>query len=229
MGFYFFQFFTWTIAFWFSMFVHDLVLYGYARFGEVQGKNYDPVLYEIDPPTMASREWIGLLLMPFLCFQWAFFIAGFGFMLGLSRSPLFFDWIDEHPRRAAIVHCFGPLVHLLLLAASFWALSSGLHAGEFAFRSSDFTFHLVDGGFLDPLVEVLVHIYVYNLVLFILQMLPLPGFDGAYICLLFLPKRWAQWVNLRMHQWRYFGMTTAWLLFLIFGGNLLNFAWKLVL
>lgn len=211
------------------MVLHDAVLYSYVRFVELEGKEHDPVLYDVSPITMAQREWIGLLLLPLFSFHWAFLFSGFGFMLGFSRSPVFFDWIEKHPARTGWIHCFGPLVHFILLVASFLALRSGINSGLFYFQASDFTLHLTDGGFLDPMVEILFHLYNLNLVMFILQLLPLPAFDGSLSLMLILPKSLGQRLNLCMHQWRYFGAITAWLLFLTFGGELLRIGWELVL
>lgn len=151
----------WLVAFVVSATVHEAAHAWVAMLGGDRTA-YQGGQVTLNPLPHMQREPFGMIVLPLLSLwlnqgQWCF---------GYAHAPYDPFWADRHPRRAALMSAAGPVGNLLLVAIAFTVL---WFTGEPTSDSAE-AVRRIAGTFL-----------VLNLVLAILNLIPLPPLDGAGI------------------------------------------------
>jgi Zn-dependent protease len=142
----------------------------------------------LDPLPHMKREPFGMVILPILT------VLMNGFPIGYASAPFDPAWAARHPKRAAWMALAGPGANLALTLLAFAAIRFGLSTGRFVppdmlgFRHV--TMALGDAGSLAGASALLLSIFFsMNLLLFVLNMLPVPPLDGSGALALVLPER----------------------------------------
>jgi Zn-dependent protease len=145
-----------------------------------------------------------------------------GWTIGWASAPYDPEWAERHPRRAALMAAAGPVANLLLAIAAFALLRIGLVLGAFDAPAQVALDRLVvPAAASDPLgifafaAIALSVLFTLNVLLFVLNMLPLPPLDGASVMTLALPRRAASRVRalVCMPGMSFVGLLAAWRFF----------------
>ncbi len=139
----------------------------------------------LNPLPHLLREPFGTLVVPLISY-FLYASAGNRWMLGWASAPYDPAWEERHPRRAALMALGGPLANLLLTLIALLVLRLGLENGVWTAPTPDefASDHLVVApvgtvwGGIGRFFSVL---FTLNLVLAVLNLLPLPPLDGASI------------------------------------------------
>ncbi|UCD23066.1 MAG: site-2 protease family protein [Gemmatimonadota bacterium] len=130
----------------------------------------------LDPTPHIRREPFGMVVLPII----TVLISGWPF--GFASAPYDPRWAMRYPRRAAWMALAGPGSNLLLVVIAGLIINLGLLANLFHAPESVSFGHVTAAnaaGFMDTIAFVLGVIFSLNLVLFILNMLPIPPLDGS--------------------------------------------------
>lgn len=145
----------------------------------------------LDPLPHMKREPFGMVVLPILS------IALSGFPLGYASAPFDPIWAARHPQRAAWMALAGPGANLVMTLAAFGAIRLGIALGSFeapdglGFRQV--TQAIGEPGSLAAASAFLLSIFFsMNLLLFVLNMMPVPPLDGAGALPLVLPDAWVE-------------------------------------
>jgi len=169
----------------FSMVCHEAAHAWAARLGG------DPTAYlggqmSLDPLPHIRRERVGMVWAPLL----SFFLFGGAWMLGWASAPCDAGWRLRRPRAAALMAAAGPLANLLIAAAALAALKALLGSGWVEWREAggQRPFLFAGEGLAGPVVAAGLYLALFlNLILAILNLTPLPPFDGLAVASAFFP------------------------------------------
>ncbi|MEZ4588978.1 MAG: site-2 protease family protein [Gemmatimonadales bacterium] len=167
----------------------------------------------LDPRPHIKREPFGMVILPLLS------VAVSGWPFGFASAPYDPNWALRHPRRAAWMALAGPGANLLLVLLAVLLIRVGMLAGVF-YPPESLSFGQVtgtNGGGIWSAVAMLVSVFFsLNLVLLILNLIPVPPLDGSAAIPLLLSDRasaryqrfiWGQpaltWIGLLV-AWRLF-------------------------
>jgi len=167
----------------------------------------------LDPRPHIKREPFGMVILPLLS------VAVSGWPFGFASAPYDPHWALRHPRRAAWMALAGPGANLLLVILAVLLIRVGMLAGVF-FPPESLSFGHVtgtNGGGIWSAIGMLVSVFFsLNLVLLILNLIPVPPLDGSAAIPLILSDRasaryqrfiWGQpaltWIGLLV-AWRLF-------------------------
>ncbi len=173
---------TYYIVFLFSTTLHEAA-HAWAAY-----RGGDPTAYHggqvsLDPRPHIRREPVGMVLLPVV----SVLLSGWPF--GFASAPYDPNWAVRHPKRAALMALAGPASNLLLVLLAGVLLRVGVAAGVF-FPPDRVGFgHLADavpGGLWSGVAPVLSAFFSLNLLLAVLNLLPLPPLDGSGAVPLFL-------------------------------------------
>lgn len=151
---------------------------------------YEGGQVSIDPVPHMKREPFGMVVLPVLG------LALSGFPIGYASAPFNLDWAQRYPKRAAWMALAGPGANLALALAVALAIRGGMAMGAFeapAGVSFDQVTTAVGG---DPsslpgaAAGILSLLFSMNLLLFAINMIPLPPLDGSGALPLILPEGW---------------------------------------
>jgi Zn-dependent protease len=130
----------------------------------------------IDPTPHIRREPFGMVVLPVI----SVLLSGWPF--GFASAPYDPNWARRYPRRAAWMALAGPGANLLLIIIAAVLINIGV-ALELFYSPERISFGHVTaasgGGFMGSLAFLLGVFFSLNLVLFLLNMLPLPPLDGS--------------------------------------------------
>jgi Zn-dependent protease len=143
----------------------------------------------IDPIPHMRREPFGMVILPILT------VALSGWPIGYASAPYDPAWAVRHPKRAGWMALAGPAANLGLVVIAGLLVRAGMWAGLFEVPA---TVHLTRitsvapgaGEWIASLVLLLSIFFSMNLLLFVLNMIPLPPLDGSGALPLVLPERW---------------------------------------
>jgi len=176
-------------VYWYAGFLISVTLHeaSHAFFALKFG---DPTAYRggqvtLNPIPHMRREPIGMLAAPLLSFFWN------GWMIGWGSAPYDPNWALDNPRKSALMALAGPGANLLLLIGAGVLIRIGLAAGFFAAPESlEFAKVIIapDNKTLAGLATFVSIMFSLNLILFCLNLLPLPPLDGTALPLLFLER-----------------------------------------
>lgn len=177
-------------VFVFSVTIHEAAhAWAAMKGGDLTAYNGGQV--SLDPIPHMKREPFGMVILPILS------VAMSGFPIGYASAPFDPIWAARHPRRAAWMALAGPGANLAMTLAAVAAIRIGVAAGEFLPPDS-LGFRQVaaavgDSGSLAAAGAFLLSIFFsMNLLLFVLNMLPVPPLDGSGALPLILPDRWVE-------------------------------------
>jgi Zn-dependent protease len=150
----------------------------------------DPTAYHggqvsLSPLPHMRREPIGMVLLPIL----TVIVSGWPF--GYASAPYDPAWAARYPRRAAWMALAGPAANLAIMAVAALVLRVGLGRGVFLPPESVFFSQIVVSSSSDlasaggMLLSVL---FSMNLLLAVLNLIPVPPLDGAGALGLVLPE-----------------------------------------
>ncbi len=130
----------------------------------------------IDPTPHIRREPFGMVVLPVI----SVLLSGWPF--GFASAPYDPNWARRYPRRAAWMALAGPGANLLLIIIAAVLINVGVALDVF-YSPERISFGHVTaasgGGFMGSIAFLLGVFFSLNLVLFILNMLPLPPLEGS--------------------------------------------------
>ena len=198
------------VAFLFSVTLHEAAHAWAAKLGG------DLTAYEggqvtLDPIPHIRREPFGMVLLPIVTlifFHWPW---------GYASAPFNRHWAVNHPRRAGWMALAGPAANLALMIATGLVIRAGMAAGVLQVPTSISFDHVV--GAIDGWQGAAFMLSVFfslNLLLAVLNMIPVPPLDGSTAVLLLMSpsagRGWLRvlWTN-PMLGW--IGLLVAWNVF----------------
>jgi len=130
----------------------------------------------IDPLPHIRREPFGMVILPIIA------LVMWGWPFGYASAPYDTDWARQHPRRAAWMALAGPGANLALVVVAALVIRFGLAIDVFAAPPSvNFsqitTAH--SAGLADAAALLISVFFSMNLLLFVLNMIPVPPLDGS--------------------------------------------------
>ena len=143
----------------------------------------------LDPIPHMKREPFGMVILPILG------VAISGWPFGYASAPYDPAWAERHPTRAAWMALAGPAANLALAVVAGALVRLGMGLGAFQAPASvhfkQITMAVGDpGGLAGALAFVLSILFSMNLLLFLLNMIPVPPLDGSGALPLVLPATW---------------------------------------
>jgi Zn-dependent protease len=152
----------------------------------------------IDPRPHIQREPVGMVLVPLLG------IAMSGFPIGWASTPYDPRWAYAFPRRAAWMALAGPGANLLLMVAAAVGMRLGIAAGWLEPGTISIVGLVVPAmgapALLEGFAMLLSGLYAMNLLLLVLNLIPVPPLDGSAVIGLLLPEELARRVQLAVNQ-----------------------------
>jgi Zn-dependent protease len=171
---------------WFAVFIFSVTLHEAAH-AWVAARGGDLTAYSagqvsLNPLPHIRREPFGMLLLPVIS------LLVIGWPIGYASAPFDPGWAERHHKRAAIMALAGPLSNLLLAIVCMLIMYLGLTSGMFS--AGDHAFLRIvsapDGSILQGLAMLLSMLLFMNLLLFVLNIVPIPPLDGSAVIPLFL-------------------------------------------
>ena len=203
---------TWYVAFLFSVTAHEAAHAWCAkRGGDLTAYHGGQVT--LDPWPHIRREPVGMVLLPLVSLfliQWPF---------GYASAPYDPFWAERHPRRAAFMSLAGPLANLALTVLAGLVIRVGIAAGPLASPTSASMTHVASAARNEGLwvggAMFLSMLFSLNLMLALLNLLPLPPLDGSDAVTLLMNEdtatRFRHFVRNPAFAW--IGLLIAWRLF----------------
>jgi Zn-dependent protease len=177
-------------VFVFAVTVHEAAhAWAAMRGGDLTAYNGGQV--SLDPIPHMKREPFGMVVLPILS------VVVSGFPIGYASAPFDPGWAARHPRRAAWMALAGPGANLAMALGAVAAIRIGMSLGHFTVPASigfrQVTAAVGDVGSLAAASAFLLSIFFsMNLLLFVLNMLPVPPLDGSGALPLVLPDRFVE-------------------------------------
>ena len=153
----------------------------------------------IDPIPHMKREPFGMVVLPILS------LVISGWPIGYASAPYDPAWAVRYPKRAAWMALAGPAANLALALATGIVVRIGMSAGTFKAPAS-IHFTQITAATGDPnglaagFAFVLSILFSLNLLLFLINMIPLPPLDGSGAMPLILPESWLESYRGLIHQ-----------------------------
>jgi len=166
---------VWYFAFVFSVTLHE-ASHALAAMWGGDATAYEGGQVSLDPIPHMRRSPFGMILFPMIT------LAIAGWPMGFASAPYDPIWADRYPRRAAWMSLAGPAANLVLVFLCGVLVWVGIAAGHFEQPQTANYHHIVsttsDGNWASAAFFLSVMLTM-NLVLFLLNMIPLPPLDGA--------------------------------------------------
>jgi Zn-dependent protease len=163
---------------WYLIFLLSVTFHEAAHAFSAQ-RGGDPTAYRggqvsLSPLPHIRREPFGMVVLPVI----SLFLAGWPF--GFASTPYDPHWADRHPRRAAWMSLAGPGANLALLLLAAALIRLGVLFGVFVTPTSvNLTSVAVAPGAGAGAAYVLSLLFSLNLILVVLNLIPLPPLDGS--------------------------------------------------
>ncbi len=165
----------WYVLFLLAITCHEAA-HAWAAYKGGDMTAYDAGQVSLNPIPHIVREPLGTVFVPILSFIYA------GWMLGWASAPYDRDWQERYPRRAAWMALAGPAANLILTLMAAGLIHLGLAVGVFIQPDSiNFTQVVAaaqPGVWEGPAILVSI-MFVLNLVLTTLNLIPVPPLDGS--------------------------------------------------
>lgn len=166
----------------------------------------------LDPVPHIRREPVGMVVLPVI----TAIISGWPF--GFASAPYDPEWARRHPKRAGWMALAGPGANLGLIILAALLIRLGMLFGVFYAPESVRFAHIAGSsaeGIWPAIAFMLSVFFSLNLVLFALNMLPLPPLDGSAAVPLLLHERALERYRAIVHQpmLGWIGILIAWQLF----------------
>ena len=177
------------VAFVFSVTLHEAA-HAWAAMRGGDETAYAGGQVSIDPIPHMRREPIGMLVLPIL----TVFVTGWPF--GYASAPYNPEWARRHPKRAAWMALAGPAANALLLLLAAVLIRIGVSIGVLEAPSAIHLTQVVaaagGGGLASGMAFLLSAFFTMNLVLLLLNLIPVPPLDGSGAMPLLLSPEWAE-------------------------------------
>lgn len=174
----------WYIIFLFSTTFHEAAHAFVAKLGG-DLTAYHGGQVSLDPMPHIKREPLGMVVFPIL------FLFLNGFPFGWASAPYDPHWASNNHKKAALMSLAGPLANLLLVIISGIALKIGIDQGSFNFYEFQSSIFGKSSYELSAGIKILSITFFMNFLLFILNLVPLPGLDGSSVITFFMNRRTA--------------------------------------
>lgn len=199
------------LAFLFSATVHEAA-HAWAALRGGDRTAYRGGQVSLDPRPHIRREPVGLVVLPILMLGTA------GWPFGYASAPYDPRWARRFPHRAAWMALAGPASNLALMIIAALLIRTALASGGFIVpdRVSFATVAAAaDPGAWSVAAKLLSVFFSMNLVLFLLNMIPLPPLDGSAVVQLLMSETTAVRYQdaLRRPGLGWVGLLAAWFLF----------------
>lgn len=140
----------------------------------------------LDPTPHMRREPFGMIALPIIS------LLLMGWPFGFASAPYDPEWARRHPRRSAYMALAGPAGNLLLVLLAALIIRMGMLTGHFC-QPDTVNFARVGAavgpGIARGGIRILSMLFSMNLILVILNLIPLPPLDGSdVITLLMKPE-----------------------------------------
>lgn len=200
---------VWYIVFLFSTTCHEAAHAWAAKLGG------DPTAAlggqaSLNPLPHIQREPLGTVVVPM-----ASYLLG-GWMIGWASAPYDPLWAERHPRRAGLMALAGPGANLALVLVAALGLRAGLLTGAFS-APPRATFTQVvaatEPGTWAAVATLASVLFTLNLLLFLLNLLPVPPLDGATGVTLLMSEGAGRRFRDFTRQWGMAGLLLAWFFF----------------
>jgi Zn-dependent protease len=200
----------WYVAFLFSTVCHEAAHALVARIGG-DDTAYAGGQVSLDPIPHIKREPLGLVVVPLIS------LLTSPFMIGWGSAPFNPYWQIRYPRRAALMALAGPVTNFLIALVAAIIIRVGLEWGGFQVGGSN-PYQLVthaENSLIDGLGSFLSILFLLNIILGVLNLLPVPPLDGYSVLGLFLPEDTALKLIefARTPGFSIFGILLAWQVF----------------
>ena len=202
---------AWYAVFLFSVTLHEAAHAWTAKLGG------DPTAYlggqvSLDPLPHIRRQPFGMVILPAI----SLLLTGWPF--GFASAPYDPFWAYKHPRRAAWMALAGPGSNLSLVIVSVLLAHTGIALGIFSVPAYIGFAHIVDSnfsGFCSAFAYLLGILFTMNLILAVLNVIPLPPLDGSEIISLFINEERARAYQeiIKNPAFGFLGLFLAWQVF----------------
>jgi Zn-dependent protease len=200
---------TFYVVFVFSVTFHEAAhAFVAMRGGDLTAYHGGQV--SLSPLPHMRREPFGMVVLPLVG------VLVSGWPIGFASAPYDPHWADAHPRRAAWMALAGPAANLLIALAAGLAIRAALAAGVFDAPASISFSRVAESG-VSPLAEsgalLLSVFFSMNLLLVVLNLIPVPPLDGAGALPLLLSDQAGQrFRELTQSGIAWVGILVAWML-----------------
>ncbi len=178
----------WYIVFVFSVTIHEAAHALVARVGG-DSTAYEGGQVSLDPLPHMRRSPFGMIGLPIISLVLA------GWPIGFASAPYDPVWEDRHAKRAAWMALAGPGANLLVVLVCMGLVWAGRQSGHFVPPASVNYARLVEStgdGTFAALGFILSVMLTMNLVLLVLNLIPLPPLDGSAAIGLLVSDEWAR-------------------------------------
>jgi Zn-dependent protease len=201
----------WLVFFIFSATVHEAAHAWAAKLGG-DLTAYRGGQVSLDPIPHIKRAPLGMVVLPLI----SSLLLGWPF--GYAVTPYDPDWAEAHPRKAALMGLAGPAANLVLVILCVIFIRVGIAEGVFVEPEIANFLHIVDSaspGVWAGIATAVSMLFVLNLILVILNLLPLPPLDGASAITLLFPEETAQKIRpvIMNPMFGFVGLLIAWYAF----------------
>lgn len=184
------------VVFLFSVTLHEAAhAWAALRGGDATG--YAGGQATLDPRPHIKREPFGMVFVPLAG------IAMSGFPIGWASTPYDPRWAYAFPHRAAWMALAGPAANLLLMLLAGVAIRLGMGAGVFEPGVLSVTGLVMAAPaaapMFVPLAIFLSGLYAMNLLLLVLNLVPVPPLDGSAVIGLLLSQENARRLQVAVH------------------------------
>jgi Zn-dependent protease len=145
----------------------------------------------LDPIPHMKREPFGMVLLPLIT------VSTLGWPLGYASTPYDPAWAHRFPRRAAWMALAGPAANFGLVLVAALMIHVGIGFGLFEAPDAISLTSIVaaastgaDSSLVSGFAYALSLFYSMNLLLWVLNLMPLPPLDGSAALPLVLPAKW---------------------------------------
>jgi len=177
----------WYVAFLFSTVCHEAAHALVAKWGG-DLTAYAGGQVTLDPVPHIRREPFGLLVIPLV----TLLTSNGGSMFGWGSAPIDPYWQIRHPRRAALMSLAGPVTNYLLAILAAMCMYVGLVQGGFELPTVGAGTQLVSAvgtsGVMEGFATFLSIMFILNVLLGTLNLIPIPPLDGYSVLGLLLPE-----------------------------------------
>ena len=178
----------WFVVFLFSTTCHEGA---HALVAKLGGDTTASAQVTLNPIPHIKREPTGMVVVPVLSYLMS------GSLMGWASAPYDPVWAYRHPHRAARMALAGPAANFTLMILAALAIRAGVAAAFFqapdAIRSySQVTEAMEPAGIGSLLATVVSVLFVLNLLLGVLNLIPLAPLDGSVGITLFMSEERAR-------------------------------------
>jgi len=177
----------WFVVFIFSVTVHEAAHAWIALRGGDKTA-YSTGQVSLNPIPHIRREPFGMVVLPIIS------VIYIGWPIGYASAPFDPVWAERHHKRAAIMALAGPVSNLIIALICIVVMFIGLKIGMLS-PGTDIYLQVVTaekGSMLSSLTWLLSMLMLMNLLLFVINILPIPPLDGSSVVPLFLSENQAR-------------------------------------